>query len=677
MGGGGAANESMSEYRFPERLYKELCEFSRVGKLEEVKRILTEVPAKDRRRFGPETLAPNPGLHLHNPLVLAAQFGQLEVVKYLLENYRDVLNINRGATIISKTQKLQTHRVPPLVAACTSNNLALVQYLVSKGADLGCVSLTRATPLRSASYYGYLPIMEYLIELGIDINVPNCIGSSALLAAAYSGHVAAVKLLLDHGANRDQKTIEGYSVVHEAAVEGKSDVVKLLLDYGMSPQFSLPEPSNDNYVPCPLYLASSCGRQTTAELLMALPECPDSCKVDSYLLLGVYAFLMTGSDQDLTENWLKAFEMKNDLRLATPSLQPTETYAMRTEVSSLAEVQFVLLDRAEICYQCLLIRERCLGKRDRDLVECLCTTGTNFVHLGRYAEAEQLWKRAMVLEIDTSCWELDHPHFTYCFGIMKSFETDLNDFFSGLQNMVENFASYEADYPAYVRYGLTALLILEQARTKPDGEVISYDITLQLILQILAFWMKNSGAKMVSQDTLSDGCAAECTELGKELVGKYLVLSSQTTLIHLLLKCVEESELPLPYDMLLDHILLWGGSKCINMPDSSGRRPIHTICSLSPSHRMHSTKLMAVLLSWQVHVDAANCKGESALGLSSGDTSSLLRNVYPLPLSCYASRSVVKGKVDHRSSGLPAHVVRLIQLHDPACAPVVNGYFEE
>ena len=302
----------MSEYRFPERVYKELCEFSRVGKLEEVKRI-TEVPAEDKRRFGPETLAPDPGLHLHNPLVLAAQFGQLEVVKYLLENYGDVLNINRGATIISKTQKLQTHRVPPLVAACTSNNLALVQYLVSKGADVGCVSLTRATPLRSASYYGYLPIMEYLIELGIDVNVPNCIGSSALLAAAYSGHVDAVKLLLDHGANRDQKTIEGYSVVHEAAVEGKTEVVKLLLDYGMSPQFSLPEPSNDNYVPCPLYLASSCGRQTTAELLMALPECPDSCKVDSYLLLGVYAFLMTGSDQDLMENWLKAFEIKNDL----------------------------------------------------------------------------------------------------------------------------------------------------------------------------------------------------------------------------------------------------------------------------------------------------------------------------------------------------------------------------
>lgn len=667
----------MSEYRFPEEVFKNLCDCSQNGRLAEVIRILSEIPEEGRSRFGPETLAPDPAFHLHNPLVLAAQFGHLEVVKYLLENYGDVLDINRGATIISKTQKLQTHRVPPLVAACTSNNLELVQYLVRKGADLERLSLTRATPLRSASYYGYLPIMEYLLELGIDINVPNCIGSSALLAAAYSGHVEAVDLLLDRGANQDQKTIEGYSVVHEAAIEGKTEVVKLLLDRGMSPQFSQPDPSSEDYVPCPLYLAASCGHQKTAKLLVAMPQCPASCKVDAYLLLGVHAFLVQGNIQVLTDNWLKAFEFREDSKVTNNLPQPMEVYGMRLEMTNTEDLLAVLVDQAEICYQCLLVRERCLGRRDRDLVECLCTTGTNFMSIGRYAEAEQLWRRAMTLEIDTSCWELDHPHFTYCFGIMKSFETDLCDFFTGMQSMMQDFANHAPDYPAYIRYGLTALSILERSKTKPDGEVVSYEVTLQFVMYILASWMEKSAVKVISLDDPTDNCPAECSKLGRELVSKYLLFSPQSTLVHLLLKSIGESKYPsLPFDALLDHLLLWGGSKCIDTPDASGRRPVHIVVSLCHLGSI-ATRLMTVLLSWKAHVDAVDCNGGMALSLSSAEILAVVRPAYPLPLSCCASQSIVKEKVDYLSVGLPAHVLRLIQFHDPGCAPVVKCYFEE
>ena len=98
--------------------------------------------------------------------------------------------------------------------------LAVVQYLISAGAnkeaknDLGC------TPLALASQNGKLDVVQYLISVGANNETKTESGSTPLIHASINGHLDVVQYLISVGANK--KAMNNYGKT--ALMVAKGDV---------------------------------------------------------------------------------------------------------------------------------------------------------------------------------------------------------------------------------------------------------------------------------------------------------------------------------------------------------------------------------------------------------------------------------------------------------------------
>lgn len=112
-------------------------------------------------------------------LIWAAENGQLEMVEYLIE---------RGADIHADGEQ-------SLKMASINGHWEMVKYLIEKGADLHSWDVK---PLKWAAKSGHLETVKYLIEKGANIHANN---EEALIWAAHYGYVETVKYLIEKGAN--------------------------------------------------------------------------------------------------------------------------------------------------------------------------------------------------------------------------------------------------------------------------------------------------------------------------------------------------------------------------------------------------------------------------------------------------------------------------------------------
>jgi len=79
---------------------------------------------------------------------------------------------------------------------------------------------------------GDVATVQQLLDKGANIEAKENNGYTALMWAAEHGYVEAVKLLLDKGANIEAKDQYGNTALVEAVEENKEEVVKLLLSKG-------------------------------------------------------------------------------------------------------------------------------------------------------------------------------------------------------------------------------------------------------------------------------------------------------------------------------------------------------------------------------------------------------------------------------------------------------------
>jgi hypothetical protein len=112
-------------------------------------------------------------------LIFASQYGQLEVVQYL---------VSVGANIYADTD----HAVR---FASENGHLEVVQYLVSVGADIRADS---DYAVRLASANGHLEVVKYLVSVGADIHTDD---DWAVRMANRGGHLEVVQYLVRLGAN--------------------------------------------------------------------------------------------------------------------------------------------------------------------------------------------------------------------------------------------------------------------------------------------------------------------------------------------------------------------------------------------------------------------------------------------------------------------------------------------
>ena len=680
----------MAEYKFIGRDY-DICKHAKKGELSKIKKMIQSIPKADRERFGPETFCPDPRRERESPIVLACQYGHLDVVKYFLEEFPNITDINKGSRITSKTQKREIYNISPLIAACTNDNMELVKYLISHGADIHKRSFSCIVPLQAAAYYEHLEIMEYLIQCGAEVNV--AIGRSPLLAAAQNGSAKATKLLLDKGCNVSQKTIEGYTAMHEAAQKGETEVIKVLLDYVMSPLFATSKPGIKDYVPCPLYLAASVGKRSVVDFLIEREDCPLQCKCDAYLLLAIakieYPDVEDNHQDDALQLWLKGLEASEIENAELTSL--SSKYLNHTEIRSAEHLQklwdtqtFKLVD---IYFQCLLIRERCMGPDDQSLIECLVKRGVYFSKRCYYKECECVFERAMELEESICETKCSHPQYEYCNGI----ENDFSWHFGMIVLGIEYTIGYTFNFQRYAQFAIKLLGYLDRIRDKADGKLIGNSDVLSGTVSLMLLWLLNE--RKVALATKSEFYLPPIfTSLLNELVSNYLYDScGQFSLLFHMFHTMSKIKFFCGYDLssiiyifnvFVEAVMKAGGKECLNTLNSHGRRLLEDASMISKTLRQ-TGECVSTLIEWGAHIDAVNYLGRTAAHpkycLQNSSTYSYFVSLGPSPLFCYAARTIVREHLPYQTLGLPNHIVSFVKLHDPqfALARREKDYFSD
>ena len=661
----------------PDELDK-ICHFSTDGKAEELEHFVNGVLSSRNCHVGPSTFCPDPHLQQPAPFVLAAQYGRDKVVQYFLTNFGAIFDINHSATIISLTTKKRVHCATALWASSTGGHLEIVKVLVHYGAEVNRPTLTQSTPLRGASFHGHLKVMAFLLDSGAEINTPNCIGQSPLCIAAMRGQLDAVEYLIEKGADLHQTTINGYSVMHLSATKGRVAIVKFLLSIGVSPLFLEANASNEGYIPCPLFLAASTGQRKMVEELIEHPECTPSCKADGLLLLGstrceISQRGLTMASRDM---WARGLLIREENQVNTEFLPPVENYGNRVEMQDLADLHKLSSEpnfpRCEAYFQCLMIRERCMGYGDQGLIYFLIRRGMWFCNHGHYREAEQLWFRAMAMEVKACEIEISHARYGHSEGLQRDLEKDLSQYACGVWHMVQD--RYRPDFKRYIEFGFKEIEILQEVKSNSDNALfIDIKVILGLLLYIFASWINYD--MEVSDVELEEGvlCSTDCDDLGQRLVSDHLYAVQGSTLLHYALtnfSILEDDEVI--YDkysdlsFLIKALLHWGGDEAINAPNSEGKRPIHVAVELANDHEdTDIQELVSPLLSAGVHLDAVRKDGLTALYLCTSDTVRVvIHSSGPVSLFCQAANRVVCEKIPYETVGLPTYIVKLVRLHD-------------
>jgi uncharacterized protein len=150
-------------------------------------------------------------------LLEAAGEGDLEEVRRLVQQDRRLLNANGVWT--------------PLTAASEQGQVEVIRYLLDEGAQVNLRDRSGDSALDEVCYHGQLEAASLLLAHGADAAAAGDEGDTPLMLASARGHTNVVALLLAHGCgdiNR-QTTEYGRTAVHSASWNGYVRVVRALL----------------------------------------------------------------------------------------------------------------------------------------------------------------------------------------------------------------------------------------------------------------------------------------------------------------------------------------------------------------------------------------------------------------------------------------------------------------
>lgn len=164
--------------------------------------------------------APRPDTWPTIPDTFTAVYGDFESFKQ---------QVNRNPALVSQTSNYGT---TPLHLAAESNKVQVIEFLVSKGADVNVRNDGGYTPLHEAAYVGALGAVKILVRLGADMSAragdrepdEGRDGVTILAHAAIGGNSNVVRFLLKHGApilygqDKWSKPYYKYSALHWAVM---------------------------------------------------------------------------------------------------------------------------------------------------------------------------------------------------------------------------------------------------------------------------------------------------------------------------------------------------------------------------------------------------------------------------------------------------------------------------
>ena len=142
--------------------------------------------------------------------------------------YNNLIVGNDYKSIVSNEIKYMLHK------AAKKGNLVEVKRLVENcNMDVNKRNITGATPLHQAAYFSCIQMVQYLISKQAEIDAVNVHNITPLHCAAEKGYLETVKCLIANNANINAKSTLGWTPLDYAINSGCLSVVQYLTNLGM------------------------------------------------------------------------------------------------------------------------------------------------------------------------------------------------------------------------------------------------------------------------------------------------------------------------------------------------------------------------------------------------------------------------------------------------------------
>lgn len=106
--------------------------------------------------------------------------------------------------------------------AATLGNLELIKFLLDNGADINSVNYPKQTEMHFVGDYGHDEIVEFFIGKQMDVNAKNHIGQTVLHELATNGKIEVNKLLMK---NEVHLTTETNAEILQIAVQNNQSQI--------------------------------------------------------------------------------------------------------------------------------------------------------------------------------------------------------------------------------------------------------------------------------------------------------------------------------------------------------------------------------------------------------------------------------------------------------------------